>query len=698
MKILQLLPSLELGGVERGVVDLARALKKEGHETVVVSSGGSLVAELQRMGVPHYGLPVHQKSIASLFLVDQLVKIIERERIDVIHGRSRVPAWIGWLASRKTGVPFITTCHGHYSLHPLSFVMGWGKRVIVVSNAIGRRMVDEFHVSPDRIRLVPRGADLSQFSFSQKRFEEKLKKLRIIHVGRFSPNKGQVEFLKAIHLLRSRFQNFEVWIVGSENRGRTHYTKLMRRTIQQFGLESCVKILGPSKDVPGLLAQSDLLVLSSTLPEPFGRVVIEAGAVGTPVAATWLGGVLDIIDHDKNGYLFPPKNIPAMANAMYEMLTNREKAKKFAENLRKKVEEKFNLDQMVKKTIEVYQEVRRKKKILVIKMGAMGDLILAVPSFRMLKTRFPDASITLLVDKKLAPIVAGCPYIDDMILLNRKKLSNPFYLLKTARRVRRENFDISVDLHNNKYTYLLAYLGGVIKRYGFSRGKWGGLLNRPDKTFAVAASPVRHQFRVLSKAGVQDFDDRLELWPRPKNIEKAERALLSLELKADTKVIGFVMGSSPKWPTKRWPAENFKKLAERLLEKYNARIVLFGSREEAELWNFFRTFDTDRVLDVIGRTDLEDLPAFFQKLHLVVSGDTALLHVAAAMNVPIAALFGPTDPKRHVPPAQRIAVFMRNLSCQPCYKGVCKQKDFMACLKRISVDEVFDTCVRLLES
>ena len=112
MKTLQLIPSLELGGVERGVVDLARAMKKEGHETVVVSSGGSLVAELQRMGIQHYTLPVHRKSISTLFLVDQLVKIIEHERIDVIHGRSRVPGWIGWLASRRTGVPFITTCHG----------------------------------------------------------------------------------------------------------------------------------------------------------------------------------------------------------------------------------------------------------------------------------------------------------------------------------------------------------------------------------------------------------------------------------------------------------------------------------------------------------------------------------------------------------------------------------------------------------
>ncbi|MFH0985468.1 MAG: lipopolysaccharide heptosyltransferase II [Candidatus Omnitrophota bacterium] len=698
MKVMQLLPALELGGTERGVVDLARAMKKEGHATLVVSSGGSLVAELQKIGIPHYGLPVHQKSLAGLFLVEELVKIIQRERVDIVHARSRVPAWLGWLAARKAGIPFVTTCHGHYSVHPMSFVMGWGKRVIVASHAIGRRMIDEFNVPPDRIRLIPRGVDLSQFTFSFAKFEKHPGPMRIIHIGRFSPAKGQVEFLKAIHLLRSRLSHFEVWIVGSEGRGKHRYTDLMKKTVQQFGLETCVKILPPTRDVAGLLAGSDLLVLSSLIPEPFGRVIIEAGAVGTPVAATWLGGVPDIIDHNENGLLFPPRNIPAMAEAMYELLTDRDKAKAFAVKLRKKVEEKFNLEQMVKKTLEVYQEVRKRRKILVIKLGAMGDLILVVPSLRMLKERFPDASITLLVDRKLAPIVSACPYLDDMILVDRKKLSNILYLLKTARRVRREGFDMSVDLHNNKWTHLLAYLGGAVQRFGFARGKWGFLLNRPDRTFEVADSPLRHQFRVLSRAGVVKFDDVLELWPKPESLEKAGEMIRTLEPKESTRIIGFIMGSSPNWPSKRWPAEQFVALAKRFFEKYDARIVLIGAPEETDLGRPFYSFGSGKVLDLIGKTALEELPAFFKQLHLVVTGDTAPLHMAAAMNVPIVALFGPTDAKRHVPPGKKIDVLSHHMPCQPCYEGICKAKEKMACLTRISVEEVFERCQRALTS
>lgn len=698
MKVMQLLPSLELGGTERGVVDLAKAMKKAGHNTIIVSSGGALVAELQRIGIPHYGLPVHQKSLVSLLLVEELVKIIEREHVDIIHARSRVPAWIGWLAARKTGVPFVTTCHGNYSRHLMSHVMGWGKRVIVASHAIGRRMMDEFGVPSDRIRLIPRGVDLSQFTFSFAKFEKHKGPLRIVNIGRFSPSKGQVDFIKAVHLLRSRLTHFEVLIVGSENKGRHRYTDLMRKTIHQFGLEACVKILPPTREVPKLLAEADLLVLSSVLPEPFGRVMIEAGAVGTPVIATGLGGVLDIIDPNVNGLLFPPRNVPAMADAMYEVLTNRDKAKEFAVKLRKKVEEKFNLEQMVQKTLEVYQEVRKKRKILVIKLGAMGDLILVVPSLRMLKARFPDSSITLLVDRKLAPVVATCPYLDDMILVDRKKLSNLFYLLKTARRIRREGFDVSVDLHNNKWTHLLAYLGGVFQRFGFARGKWGFLLNRPDQTFEVEDSPVRHQFRILSKVGVQTLDDELELWPSSASLEKAAQMIGTMQPKEQTKIIGFIMGSSPNWPSKRWPQESFAALAERIFEKYDARIVLIGSSDEAFLGEAFGKFGPEKVLNVMGKTALEELPAFFKQFHLVVTGDTAPLHIAAAMNVPTLALFGPTDPKRHVPPGKKVVTLSHHLACQPCYDGICKEKEPGACLKHISVDEVFEHCERLLVS
>ena len=159
MKIAQILPELNVGGVETGTVDLAKALKKQGDEPYVISNGGALEEELIKAGIPHLKLPVHRKSITSLALIKKLHAFIEQERIDIIHARSRVPAWLAYLAVRRTNCDFITTCHGYYSKHFFSRVMGWGKRVIAISHSIGRRMIDDFGVSPDRVTLIHRGVD-----------------------------------------------------------------------------------------------------------------------------------------------------------------------------------------------------------------------------------------------------------------------------------------------------------------------------------------------------------------------------------------------------------------------------------------------------------------------------------------------------------------------------------------------------------
>lgn len=156
MNVLQVLPQLNVGGVETGTLDFARYLVKGGHKAVVVSAGGALVGELESSGAVHYQLPVERKSLVKMLkAVPALVEIIKKEKIDIVHARSRVPAWIAYFACRRTNAVFITTCHGYYRKHFFSSVMGWGKRVIVLSNIIGRHMIEDFSVPYERIRLVP---------------------------------------------------------------------------------------------------------------------------------------------------------------------------------------------------------------------------------------------------------------------------------------------------------------------------------------------------------------------------------------------------------------------------------------------------------------------------------------------------------------------------------------------------------------
>lgn len=690
MKILQILPALELGGVERGTVDLARALKVHGEEAVVVSSGGSLVPLLQKEGITHYTLPVAQKSLLSLALVPKLVEIIQKERVDIVHARSRVPGWVAWFAARRAGVPFITTCHGYYSKHFLSRVMGWGKKVIVPSQVIARHMIEDFGIPPDRIILIPRGVDLSQFPFSPNKYDgPSPKTFRIINIGRFSPIKGHLEFLRAIHLVRQKGIAIEVGLVGAEGGGRTNYTRQIERTIQQLGLEKTVKILGARRDIAELLREADLLVLPTLVPESFGRVLIEAGAVGTACVATRLGGILDIIEDGKEGLLVPPRDEEAMAEAIIRFVKNRAEAKKMAHALRRKVESRFSLDQMAEKTIQVYRGTKDEKQILIIKIGALGDVILATPSLRMIRKKFPSAHLSLLVDSRFIPLISSCPYLNDIIPFDRDKSRSWFWLARFAKRLRREGFDLSVDLQNTKRTHFLAFLAGVPHRYGFGRGAFGWLLNHPDLTFDKPDFPIRHQFRVLSRLGINQLEEDLELWPSPESDAAVSNWLGEGKALSNGKTVGLVIGSSPRWATKRWPIEHFHSLSERLIKELGCRVVLIGSEGDRAFAESFPG-NEEAVLNLVGQTSFQDLVSLIKQLDVLVTGDTAPLHIGSALGIHTVALFGPTDPRRHLQPTNGTTVLTRRLPCQPCYKGVCHYSETLACLKRIGVEEVFE--------
>ena len=197
MKILQILPEMNVGGVERGTMDLARYLAEHGHQSIVVSNGGTLVPTLEAQGTRHYTLPVHDKNIFVMQdCVKELERIIREEKVDIVHARSRVPAWIAYFACRRTEAEFLTTCHGYYSRHPLSHIMGWGKRVIVISEIIGRHMIENFHVQPENIRLIPRSVNLERFAFRERQPGQSSFVVTI--VGRITPLKGHTFFLKAM--------------------------------------------------------------------------------------------------------------------------------------------------------------------------------------------------------------------------------------------------------------------------------------------------------------------------------------------------------------------------------------------------------------------------------------------------------------------------------------------------------------------
>jgi len=700
MKILQLVPELNVGGVERGTIDLTRALIAKGHEPHVISAGGTLVGELEKMGARHLELPIHKKSLKTLFLVKKVVDYIEENGIDIVHGRSRVPAWVGFLAARYTDADFVTTCHGYYSTHFLSKVMGWGKRVIVISNVIGRHMIDDFKVPEDRIRLVPRGLDLRQFPHTplRERFPDRDEPVRIINLGRITPLKGHKDFIHALHWLKQRGKKFEAWIVGSAPAKKQRYFKEVQKLVDRLGLKEHVKFLGTRQDIPELLKEAHILVLSTTTPEAFGRVVAEAGAVGTAVVTTEVGGVTDIVQKGKDGRLVPPHDPVAMADALSAAIENREETFTMSESLRQRVAENFYLEQMYEKTLAVYKETHEEKRILVMKLSALGDLILITPSLRLLRRRWPKAFIALLVDEPFYEVALTLPFVDEVLVTHRSKTTGGFKRsLKILKTIKQARFDISIDFQNIPRTHLLSYLAGIPKRLGYERGLFGFLLTSRTQGHKDALSPIQHQFRVLRYLGlgVGHQDETLELNSSPK-AKIAVDQLLGPESDRSLDVI-FSLSASHKWPTKNWDLENYVTLGRQIQDSYKGiRFILIGTDREKKLAKKFQKSLGDKdVVNLTGKTSINEMGEVIRRSRIVIAPDSAPLHMAAAFKRPAIGLFGPTRADRHAPPNPKQTLFQKKVDCGPCYSRECVTKTH-ECMKLITPNEVFLAVKQLL--
>jgi len=696
MKILQILPELNIGGVETGTVDLAKYLIDHGHEAIVVSHGGTLVPELEAVGAKHYTLPVHKKSFLGSFKpIRELERIILKEKVDIVHARSRVPAWIAFFACRKTKTAFITTCHGYYSDHSFSRVMGWSKLVIVPSEVIGRHMIDDFGVLAQNIRRIPRSVDLEKFNLTQM-----IEKFRMGYVvsfiGRITPLKGHAYFLKAMAKVIRSIPYTKIWIIGDAPARKEIYREQLEVLVKRLGLVQYVEFLGNRRDIPQLLAKTNLLVLATITEEAFGRVVLEAQAAKVPVVATRVGGVVEIIDDGRTGILVPPKDPETMANAIIRVLKDKNLAENMATAAYEKLKAEFTLEYMASQTIKAYEELLQLKNILVIKLSAIGDVILVTASLKALREKYPEAKIYCLVGEESRTILQRCPYLDDIIVYDPKHKDKGWKgLFKLSRRLRSYNFDKAIDFQNNWKSHLLAGLSFPLESFGYDR-KGGFLLSHRIKDDPSPLPPVEHQFRILKMLGI-DFkpDARLELWPSPKD-EKYVQMLLDSEWLGNSQhIIGINISASEKWITKNWPLKHIARLCDLLATK-GLRVVITGMEKDRVQAQELLTMTKARPAIFAGKTDIMQLAALIKRCKVFISPDSAPLHVAAAMKTPFIALFGPTDPDRHLPPAKYCEVIQKNIPCVPCYKTYCKISTH-ACLADITPEEVLERIEKLLK-
>ena len=688
MKVLQILPALRVGGVETGTVDFARYLVEHGHEAIVVSCGGDLVADLERLGGKHYKLNVKEKNIFTmLWAMRKLEQILMKEKVDIVHARSRVPAWIAYFVCRKMRIPFVTTCHGYYSKHPFSSVMGWSKFVIVPSQVIGHHMIQDFGVLPERIRCIPRSVDLRKFDIPRKDSQSKAQPTIAI-VGRITPLKGHEYFLRAMAVVVRAMPYTKIWVIGDAPAEKESYKEGLLALTKHLGLNDHVEFLGNRKDIPQLLAQVDVLVLSTVTQESFGRVILEAQAAGVPVVATRVGGVVELLDEGKTGLLVSPKEPEEMAQAVIKLLQDKGLARQMVENAKAKILSHYTLDHMASQTMKVYQELCEHLNILVIKLGAVGDVLLITPSLKVLREKYPLAKIFCLVGREAREILQSCPYLDEIIVYDpMQKHKRWWKLWKLGKVLRQHNFDKVIDFQNNRKSHLLSFLSFCPERYGYRNKKWGFLLSRGIKDDQGPMPAIEHQFRILNEMGISlESAPELEMWLSKEDSRYIQELMDSFWVAPGTRLVGVNVSASARWLTKNWPVESITKLCDLLATK-NIRVFLTGLEKDKGSARKILQSAKSKPIDLTGKTNILQLAALIKKAAVFVTPDSASMHIAAAVKTPFVALFGPTDPFRHLPPSGRRKVIYLKPDCAPCYQGQCSIKTHI-CMKNITPEQV----------
>lgn len=364
-RILQVCPALESGGIEQGTLDMAIAVQRAGHHSIVASNGGKMTKFLEAAGIEHIQLPLHQKSPIKIYTnAFALSQLIPEKNVTLVHARSRAPIWAAAMATRKTKTPFVTSCHSPHGAGFLGLKKAYnggfiyGDKIIAVSDFIADYLKANYVFPEEKLQVIHRGIDTDRFDpqaistdtiqalKTQWRLPQN--KTLILLPGRITRWKGQHVLLSAL----TQLQDLPVHaVIVGRTESETYFAEL-QKAIHTHQLQDCVTFTGACEEMPTAYALADIVLSTSTKPEAFGRVAVEAQAMGKPIIATQLGATAETITNQETGLLIAPNDPKTLAEAIKHVINHPSALS--AETARKQVLNTFSKKTMCEKTLALY--------------------------------------------------------------------------------------------------------------------------------------------------------------------------------------------------------------------------------------------------------------------------------------------------------------------------------------------------------
>jgi glycosyltransferase involved in cell wall biosynthesis len=372
--VLQVLPHLNSGGLVSGAVEISEALQKTGMNSFVASAGGRREREITKAGGKVINFSLGSKNpIIMLLNVYKLSRIIKKYKINIIHARSRAPAWSAYFAAKKMGIPFVTTFHGTYSIQnklkkKYNSIMVKSDRVIAISRFINNHILSNYNIDKDKIVTIHRGVNIERFNYLKVADERLISLLNIFNIpedsfvvllpGRITRWKGHILLIEAIFKLQ---RSDIICLFVGDSQGRNKYYAELEKILDKFKLKNYFRIIPNQSDMATIYKLADVVVSSSLDPEAFGRVIVEAQAMGRPTISANHGGGSEIIIDGLTGWLFKPGDADDLSDKINKALSlNKDNRDKLAINAIKRAKLNFNNETMCAKTLQVYAELANK--------------------------------------------------------------------------------------------------------------------------------------------------------------------------------------------------------------------------------------------------------------------------------------------------------------------------------------------------
>ena len=374
LTILQVVPRLEMGGVERGTLEITEAIMEAGGRALIASAGGQLAYRIGRAGGEVFHMNADSKNPATMWQNARLLaRLIREEGVDVVHARSRAPAWSAYWATRISGTPFVTTYHGTYNeeiglKRIYNSVMARGRPVIANSEFIRRLIIERHRVPEDQIVTIPRGADIGVFAEESVGNERAIKlaeqwgliedpRAIVLMPGRLTRWKGGESMIDAAAQLKEmRGPDFAVLLVGDDD--DSGFRDTLQKRIDANNVGDVVYLTGECQDMAAAYKLSSVVVSASIEPEAFGRVIVEAQAMSRPVIATSHGGARETVAHGESGWLYPPGDSEVLAATIHQAL-EMDPSERAHMGLagRARIHTSYTVSSMQRATLDVYEQV-----------------------------------------------------------------------------------------------------------------------------------------------------------------------------------------------------------------------------------------------------------------------------------------------------------------------------------------------------